>query len=67
MVGSPTASVFHNIDGRRLNASVKLLNVFVKSRTMMGLIYIYGTIAAVAAVIAVWFHTPWGKKFLKDL
>ena len=33
----------------------------------MGLIYIYATIAVVAGAIAVWFHTPWGKKFLKEL
>lgn len=48
---------------RRLNVSIKSLNVLIKSQTMIGLIYIYGTIAAVAGAIAVWFHTPWGKSF----
>lgn len=34
---------------------------------MLGLIYIYATIAVVAGAIAIWFNTPSGKKWLENL
>lgn len=34
---------------------------------MIGLIYIYGTIAVVALAIAIWFNTKSGKRWLDNL
>lgn len=34
---------------------------------MEGLVMIYAAITVVASAMALWLHTKWGKKFLKDL